>query len=231
MRMTFPLVAMTAVALALAAPARAETATITVVGEGRVDSAPDMATVMLGVTTEAPTAAEAMAANSAELGRVLARMKEAGIADRDLQTAGLSLNPNWDSSYSGSAPKIRGYVASNQLTVRVRALDTLGGVLDKAVQDGANTFNGLTFGLADPGPVRDEARRRAVADALAKGALYAGAAGVTLGPILSISENNFGGGPQPMYRMDAAMASEAVPVAQGEVSTTAQVTVVFRIAE
>ncbi len=213
---------------AAAALAEAESPRITVTGTGSVDSRPDMATISLGVTTQGGTAAEAMGRNSEELGRVLERLRASGIEDRDLQTSGLSLNPNWTNNSDGSAATISGYVASNQLTIRVRALDKLGSILDASVQDGANTLNGVSFGLADPKPLEDEARKRAVADAAARAALLTTAAGVQLGQVLSISE---GGGyqpPMPMYRMEASMDA-AVPVAEGEVSTAATVTVVYAI--
>ena len=225
--------ALLAATLALPMAATAEEAgQITVTGEGRSDAAPDMATISLGVTTEGKTGAEAMAANSAELAKVLANLRGAGVEDRDVQTSGLSLNPNWDYSSSGGAGRIVGYVAANQLTVRVRALDDLGRMLDAAVSDGANTLNGVSFGLSEPGPALDEARVRAVEDARARAALLAGAAGVKLGRILSIAE---GGGqmpPMPMFRMEASAADAApVPVAAGEVSTLASVTIVWEIKE
>lgn len=207
----------------------AETALITVTGEGSVEAKPDMATVTLGVTTEGATAAEAMAANAVQLGAVLEQLRAAGIEDRDLQTSGLSLNPNWQQPQGEMTPRIVGYLAMNQLTVRVRDLEALGGVLDRSIQDGANTFNGLTFGLADPVPALNEARKRAVADAMARAKLLSGAAGVTLGSVVSITEGGGMGGPVPMFRMAAADAASAIPVAAGEISTTASVTMVFEL--
>ena len=214
-------------ALALPIAARADTAQITVTGEASLPVQPDVATLALGVTTQAATAAEAMAANSAALSGVLARLKSAGIAESDLQTSNLTLNPNWVGYDSGSTPTIAGYTASNLLTVRVRALDTLGSVLDAAITDGANTLNGLTFELSDPKPKLDEARRAAVADAMARAALLVEAAGATLGPVQSISEGGGFVNPQPMFRQDAA--SSPVPVAAGEIGVTATVTMVFKI--
>lgn len=233
MRVLNALLLATALALPLTTPLwAADAATITVTGEGRVDSRPDMASISLGVTTQGDTAAAAMAANSTELARVLENLRASGIADRDLQTSGLSLNPNWDSSYSGTGvPKILGYVASNMVTVQVRALDSLGAVLDAAVSDGANTLNGVTFGLAEPEPVLDEARKRAVDDAKRRAGLLAEAAGVTLGKVMSISETGGYAQPGPMFRMGADAASAPVPVAEGEVSMTAMVTMTWVIAE
>lgn len=217
----------------LAVPALgAETALITVTGEGSVEAKPDMATVTLGVMTEAATAAEAMAANSVQLGAVLEQLRAGGIADRDIQTSGLSLNANWQQPDGETSPRIVGYQAMNQLTVRVRDLDALGGVLDRTIQDGANAFNGLSFGLADPLPALNEARKRAVADAVARAKLLTQAAGVTLGPVVSITEGGGMGGPVPMFRMAADAAGAApVPVAAGEISTTASVTMVFELVQ
>jgi hypothetical protein len=233
-RLTLPVVLAAALAVGLAAgrPAMAETpdAVISVTGEGSVERAPDIATIQIGVTTVGETAAEALAANSAAMEAVMARLTATGIQPRDLQTSGLSVNPNWtgyDSSVSGG-PQISGYTAFNMLTVRVRAIDTLGGVLDASVSDGANTLNGLTFGLADPKPAFDEARKAAVADARAKAQLLAEAAGVKLGAIVSISEGGGTVDPQPMFR-DAA--ASAPPVAGGEVGYSAAVTIVWELAE
>jgi uncharacterized protein YggE len=223
-------IALAMLVMAAAMPARAteEAARITVTGEGRVDAAPDMATVSLGVVTEGATAAEAMAANSIQLSMVLEQLKASGIEDRDIQTQGLSINPNWQQTEADPTPRIVGYQASNMLTVRVRALERLGAVLDMAIADGANSFNGVSFGLSDPLPAMTEARKRAVADAMARAGVLTQAAGLTLGPVVSISEGGGFGGPQPMYRMDAAAASP-VPIAAGEVSTLASVTMVFEL--
>lgn len=220
---------------AFSLPARADSVPlshlpqITATGEGRVDAAPDLATLSIGMTTQGKTAAEAMEANSAALAAVLANLRAAGIEGRDLQTSGLSLNPVW-SNYSGTeAPRITGFQAMNMLTVRVRALDRLGAVLDAAVKDGANTLNGLSFGVDNPAPLLDEARARAVADARRRAEVLASAAGVRLGRILSISEGG-GGAPVPQYRMEASVAAAPVPVEQGEVTLAAQVAIVWEIA-
>lgn len=208
----------------------AETATLTVTGMATVETVPDLATLSLGVTTMGPTAGAAMKANSDAVAAVIARLKTTGVADRDIQTSNLSLNPNWVPNASGTASEIQGYMATNMVTIRIRALDTTGAVLDAAIADGANSLNGLYFGLQDPRPAEDEARTLAVADALARAALLAGAAGTTLGPILSITD---GGAapplPGPMYRMEDNAA--AVPVEAGSLGITASVTMVFQIDE
>ncbi len=231
MRM-FPALA-TAIVLALPAAAETVPATIAVTGEGKVDMAPDMAMLSLGVMTQADTAAAALKANSDGLSGALDRLKAAGIEDRDIQTSGLSLQPNIDYSSSGREPQVRGYTASNMLTVRLRDLSVLGQTLDAVVIEGANTLNGLSFGLQDPDEATDEARRRAVADAAHKAALYAEAASVTLGRIVTISEQGNYGGPQPMMMAEARFAKDAgsVPVASGEISIGATISVVYEIAQ
>ena len=205
---------------------------ITVAGEGRIEAMPDMATITLGVTHEAKEARDAMQATSEAVARVLERLAAMGIAPRDLQTRQLSLNPVWsDSATSGSdRRRITGFVASNTVMVRVRDLAALGGILDMVIEDGANDFNGLRFGLQDPAPLMDEARQRAVADAMDRAKLLAAAAGVTLGPVLSIDEHG-GGSVAPMAEMAMRMSAASAPVAAGELSITANVAMVFAIAE
>ena len=229
MRVLKALFLSTALALPMAAPALAE-GVITVTGDASVAATPDMATVSLGVTTEGATAAEAMAANSAALTAVIDRLKAAGIADIDLQTANLSINPNWTGYDSGETPKISSYVAMNMLNVRVRDLASLGGVLDASIADGANTLNGISFEMSNPRPVQDEARKSAVADAAARAELYASAAGVKLGKITAISEQMNYNGPMPTFYADAKAAAP-VPVATGQIALQAQVMVTYQIAD
>lgn len=222
-----------AMAVQMAAlPALAETAKsrITVTGEGRVDARPDMAVITLGVATQGDTAAAALSENSTRLAAVLAQLKAAGVAERDLQTSGLSLGPRMDYSREGQPPKVVGYEASNMVTVRVRDLTALGGILDKAVGDGANTFHGLSFGLTDSTAALDAARVDAVKEAARKAAMMADAAGVTLGPVIEMTESGGAPDPMPMYRKGAvAMAAEAVPVEGGEVSYSVNVTVTWEL--
>ncbi len=203
---------------------------ITVTGQGRADAQPDMAMISVGVSSQAASAKQALAQTNSATARVLERLKAAGIAARDLQTGALSLSPRWDQrGEPGQERAITGYLATNSVRVRVRQLADLGKMLDTAVELGANQFNGLSFGLQDPGPQTDKARRAAVADALARARLYAAAAGVKLGPILSISEA--GVTPPPMPQMRSMAAAEAVPLAPGEVTLEASVTVVFAIGQ
>jgi uncharacterized protein YggE len=224
------LAACLAAACLLAAPAQAA-GKITVSGTGEVFAAPDMATLTLGVTTEAAEAAAAMQENSEAMAAVMARLSALGIGERDMQTSSLSLSPRWQEPQPGETqPGISGFVVSNMLTVEVHDLAGLGGVIDAALGDGANTLGGLFFGIEDDAALREAARRAAVADAAAKARVLAEAAGVTLGAVGEIVEGGDFGGPFPGARMEMALDG-APPVAPGEVGLTVTVTMTWAIAE
>jgi uncharacterized protein YggE len=213
-----------------ALPARAD-GTITVSGTGLVAAVPDIATLSLGVTTEGPEAAEAMRRNGEAMAAVLAELAAQGVAERDVQTSSISLSPRWEPPRPNETePRVSGFVATNMVTVVMRDVDAVGGVLDAVLGQGANSLNGLSFGLSDDAALKDEARRGAVADAVAKARVLAEAAGVTLGPVEEIVEGGGIGGPFPQARMDMAMA-EAVPVAPGELSLQVTVTMTWAIGE
>ena len=203
---------------------------ITVTGIGTVETVPDMAVITLGVTHEAKEARAALLATSEAVQQVFDRLAEMGIEARDMQTSDLSLSPVWSNRASSSEPpKITGFQASNRVTVRVRDLAALGGILDAVVSDGANTFNGLEFGVKEPKPLRDQARAKAVADAQDRARQLAEAAGVELGRVVSISEQSHDPQPRPMMRMAAMAESMDVPVAGGEIGLSGSVTMVFEI--
>ncbi|GHC66950.1 SIMPL domain-containing protein [Neogemmobacter tilapiae] len=225
MRVFSSLMLASALAMAPMSAVLAQEASVVVNGEGFVDVAPDIATINLGVTTTADSAAAAMAANSEAVNAVMERLAASGVAASDIQTANLSLGPDYSSydSSTGGAPSR--YVASNYVNVQVRDLAKLGEILDSAIADGANTLNGITFGLADPRPAQDKARAAAVADAQAKATLLAQAAGVALGPVTAVVEAGGYVNPTPMFKREASDA--AVPVAGGELSVQANVTVTF----
>ncbi|WP_457651024.1 SIMPL domain-containing protein [Profundibacter sp.] len=222
-----------ALVLLMATPVMAqESRRIVVSGHGVVETVPDMATISMGVVSEAKTAGDALAKNTDALAAVLKQLAEAGIESRDIQTNNLSLSPRWNNggSMSKAAPEIRGFIANNTVSVRVRDLAQLGVVLDAVVQNGANSFHGLSFGLQDMAPAQNEARVAAIRDAMAKALLYATAAGVELGDVVSISDGAVRSARPVMMEADM-MRSMAVPVAKGELSVTADVTVVFGIAD
>ena len=206
--------------------------TISLTGHGEVRLAPDMAIVSIGVTSQAKTAAEALAANTAAMQSVLAALKSAGIADKDIQTSSFMVQPRYLYNNEGRPPQLDGYDVSNGVTAAVRQLSSLGAVLDHAVSAGSNQINGVQFSISKPETSLDEARRLAVDDARRKAVLYANAGHVALGDILSISENTGYPPPVPMLR-GAAMKAEAmssdVPIAQGEQAISTDVNIVWEI--
>ncbi|MHA6691224.1 SIMPL domain-containing protein [Devosia sp. A449] len=219
----------------LALPAYA--GTISIEGRGEVMAAPDMAQISSGVTTQGATAREALDANTAAMAELIAALKATGIEARDIQTSGFSVNPNYvysdardDNGYT-LPPKINGYQVSNTVTVAVRQLDALGTILDKSVTVGANTINGVSFAVADPSALYDEARKAAFADARAKAELYATAAGGRLDEIESISETQGYNQPQPypMYARADMAASAPVPVEAGELAFAINVVVQWEL--
>jgi uncharacterized protein YggE len=211
--------------------------TIAIEGRGEVTAAPDMATINSGVTTQGATAREALDANTSAMAELIAALKASGIEARDIQTSGFSVNPNYvytderDANGYTLPPKINGYQVSNTVTVAVRKLDTLGSILDKSVTVGANTVNGVSFSVADPSDLYDQARKAAFADARAKAELYATVAGSALEDIVSISETQGFNPPQPypMYAKAEMAADAAVPVEVGELSFAINVNVQWEL--
>ena len=204
---------------------------IIVNGNGVARAAPDMAIIRIGVSREARTASQAMAEANAAASAVLDNIKANGVEDRDVQTASISLSPVWDHS-NNRRPQVRGYVVSNDLSVRVRHLDNLGQLLDALVADGANTMNGLRFAIAETEGLEAAARADAVKNARSKAETLAAAAGVALGPVQEIREGGAVATPQPMMR-GAMMEADAagVPVAAGELDIRVNVNVVFAISD
>jgi uncharacterized protein len=200
----------------LVAPAQAQNAapaTISVTGEATVSVPPDLAEVDGGVTTEAKTAREASESNNVAMGKVLLALKGAGIAEKDIQTSRLSLQPQNAPNRSGP-PAIVGYSASNRVTIRVRDVTKVADVIDTLVSAGANDIGGIHFSVSAASKLLDDAREQAIADARRKAEIYAKATGVALGSPLSISEEG-SPAPMPFRKMVGAMAA-AAPVAQGE---------------
>ena len=202
-------------------------------GEAEASVAPDMAILQLTVTREAETARAALDANSRAMAEVIAAMREGGVAERDLQTAGFSIQPRYvyPKPRNEQPPRIVGYTVRNSLSVRVRDLEDLGALLDRSVTLGVNEGGGVRFTNADPSAALAEARAAAVRDAMARAQTMAGAAGVKLGDVLEISEQTLGSGPRPVYaaRAMAMEAADAVPIQAGENSYRVVVQVSFAI--
>jgi len=207
--------------------------TISVVGEGLATARPDMAVVSLGVVSQAPRAGDALAQNSKLMTEVVAAVKGAGIEARDIETSQISLRPQYSYPGQGSreAPKLVGYEANNTVSIRVRAFDKLGGLLDRLVTSGANQIRGVELTLAEPGPVRDQAREAAMKDAMRRAQLLADAAGVRILRLFSASEE-VSDPPRPLMRMsaDAAAQRAPVPIEAGEQEIRGRVSAVFEIA-
>ena len=218
----------------LALPAQAQNEnTISVTGIGSVEAPPDMAEIRVGVDTNARAARDALMANSQAMAALFAVLSEAGVEAADMQTTTLSLHPRYERRNNSGSVTVTGYAASNGLFVRVRDIEATGLILDRLSEAGANVIQSVTFSIADPAPLEEAARRGAVANARAKAELYAEEAGITLGRVLSLSEQGIRR-PQPqMMEMARAQSFEGAPppVAGGELSITASISAVFEIAE
>jgi uncharacterized protein YggE len=196
---------------------------------GEVRATPDMATITFAVVTEAPTAADSMSQNAARMNQVMAALRRAGINERDVQTSGLNLSAQYD-YVENNPPRLRGYQASNQVTVVINDLTKAGSTADAVVAAGVNQISGISFGLKDPSAAENQARQIAVRNLQAKAALYSQALGTPLGGIRSLTE---GGGyapqpPRPMYAM-ARMegAADMTPVSAGELVVRIDITGVY----
>jgi uncharacterized protein YggE len=221
-------------AIASAAPARAQTQqadvppAISVSGEASVSAPPDLAMIDAGVGSDAKTAREVAETNNTAMAKVLQALKSANIDDKDTQTSRLSLQPQYAPSRPGQTTLV-GYHASNRVTVKLRDVSKLAGVIDALVSAGANDISNIYFTVSEPSKLLDQAREKAIADARRKAEIYARAAGVTLGSPLSISED---GTPAPMFRvrtLAAPMAEKSVPIAQGEETLSITVSVTWAI--
>jgi len=197
--------------------------TLTVTGNGEASAVPDMATMRLGVSHSDRDAADAMDRVAKDGNAILAELREAGLAETDIQTGSISLSSNWDYD----AQKVTGFTASISMSVYLRDLDLLGEVLATVTDVGGNNFGGFSLGLQDSAALNAEARAAAVADALAKARQYAEAAGVELGDILTIREGSGGGGysmEQPVFAMAEARSVTPIEVAAGETTVSQSVT-------
>ena len=236
-----PLVLALFLAIALPMTANAETPAdvgavvaqgtlLAVSAEASARRVPDVASVSTGVVTQAADANAAMRANAVQMDKLMAAIRASGIAERDIQTSGINLNPNYK-YVENQPPAIVGYQASNTVNVKVRDLARLGKVLDAFVANGANQINGPSFEVDRPDEAYDEARLAALKKARARAETYAAALGLNVRRIVSISE---GGAslPRPMPRLRAmamdSMAKET-SVSPGEASLSVSIDVVFEL--
>lgn len=227
-------------ALALAGGAGAQSApdadalfhatTLSIAASGDVKALPDKATISLGVLTTAPTAAQAMADNAGRMTQVIAALRRQGLEGKDVQTSGVNLGAQYD--YQPNKPqRLIGYQASNQVTVTVHDVARLGPALDAATAAGADSINGVSFGIEHPEALEDQARLNAVQALQARAQLYAGAAGYRVGRLVSLSES---GGSQPMAYAAKMVTVQAVrlaptPVEAGELTVHVEVSGLYEL--
>ena len=226
-----PLAAARAQDAAGASDARFRATTLDVQAEGVAHVVPDMATITLGVATDAPTAAAAQARDAQRMAMVIDALHRAALAGRDLQTSSLSLSPQYVYA-EGQPPKLTGYRASNGVTVRVRDLSRLATVVDAVAQAGADEVSGVAFALQDPQGAEDAARRDAVRKLQAQAQLYAGATGLRLQRLVTLAET---GGyspqpPRPMMAMSMRAKEVSTPVEAGELDVRVQVRATYELA-
>jgi uncharacterized protein len=200
--------------------------TITVVGEGIVKVKPDVAQATVGVELSRPTVAEASAEVSDTMDDVMAALREQGIAEKDMQTTGFSV---WsDQAYNPDGTRGEmAYRVSNQVNVTIRDLDSVGAVLDAAMEAGANSIYGVTFSLEDKKSAQSDARAEAVADATDKAEELAELTGLMLGNVVSVSEVIGGGGYYGGVYETAAGMGGGGPIAPGELEVSVQLQVVY----
>ncbi len=202
---------------------------LTVVGSGKSSARPDVAEIQMGVVTQAPSAARALKDNNEAMARLFGTLDGLGIDRKDVQTSSLNITPQYRRGPHGEQqPEIVGYRVTNTVRLKVRHLDALGRILDEVVQQGANQVSGIHFAVAEPTPLLDEARRKAVADARRKAELYAAEAGVALGSVLLVQEQT-PHLPGPIVVGYARAAAPGVPVAEGELDFSASITVTYAI--
>ncbi|GAB4517321.1 MAG: SIMPL domain-containing protein [Roseibium sp.] len=201
---------------------------ITMEGRGTVSVTPDMAVLTASVVSTGQNAAEALSENSAAIAAVIEAIKAEGIEAKDIQTRGFGIFPRYDHSKSSEGrPEITGYEVRNGVEVNVRDLARLGGLLTLVVDSGANAVDSIRFEVSDPEEKLDEARRKAVAAARHKAGIFAAAAGVDLGAIVSISETGTSLPGPVMMRAEGLMMAKSgpVPVEAGEETIAANVTI------
>ena len=229
MRVRTALAATLIAAMASTASAQTLQPTVSVTGEASISVPPDLAQIDSGVTTEAKTAREASEANNKAMAGVLQALKNAGLAEKDIQTSRLSLSPQSTPGRNPNAPfQITGYRASNRVTVTIRDITKVADTIDVLVGSGANEISGISFMVSKASKLLDDARTEAIADARRKAEIYAKAANISLGAPISISEETTPS-PAPYRKMAVRMDAAAAPVAQGEETLRVSVSVSYEL--
>ena len=198
---------------------------------GEATRVPDIAIVNAGVVTRAASARAALEQNAARMERVRNALRRAGIADRDIQTSNISLNPEYR-YIENRAPQLTGYTASNQVSVRFRDIAKTGDILDALVAEGANQINGPSLTIDEPEGALNEARTKALAAGRARAELYARALNMRVVRLLSVSESARGDFPRPMEVMmaaDARGAAASTKIDTGEQKLSVTLGMVFEL--
>jgi uncharacterized protein YggE len=219
-----------AAAAAQASPSEAIRGTrLTVTGEGRVTRPPDYLGIVAGVSTETPTAADAIRQNAVKMEAVRTALRSAGIADRDIRTSSLRLQPQWQQA--PNQPRLfTGYMVTNELSIRFRDIANAGRAIDALVSAGANEIRGPDPGIDRPEAALDEARSLAVANARARAELYARALGLRIRRVVSVDER--GGSDMGMANFannNSAGFAVDTSIDPGVQALTAEVTIVFEL--
>lgn len=228
----FALALIAAGAFAAPALAQEQTPVIRVTATATVTAPPDEAGITVGVVSEGVTAQEAMRANTEKMQRVMTELAAAGIPASDIATQNISLNPRYTRDRDGdsAARRIDGYEASNIVRIRVDEIDRLGGALDAVVTAGVNTINAIEFSIEDTSELEARARAQAASDLREKAEQYAVALGTRVVGVVSIDEQ-MGGRPMPLQRMEMAADGKAVPLSAGDVDVSVTLSGAFEIDE
>ena len=207
-------------------PVSADATVIQLQASGSASAVPDLGMISAGVVSQDSDSSRALAANARQMNQVLAALRKAGVADRDIQTGSLSLSPQYRHT-DNQPPTLAGYQASNSVRIRLRDPSSMGKVIDTLAREGANQIDGPHFSVEHPGPLEQQARLAALADARAQADTYAKALGLTVRRVLSISDNGHSA-PAPMFRrmqaVSAEMADTSVAPGESQVQVTLSVT-------
>lgn len=211
------------------ADAQPDKRTISLAASGAVKTAPDKVDISTGVSTEARTAREALDQNTQAMAKVIEALKADGVDAKDIQTVNFSVGPIYEQRTDDKPPVVVGYRVTNQVRITLHDVGKLGAILDKVVSLGSNQIDSIEFGVEEPEALKDEARKLALKNVTDNAKLYAEAAGVGLGQILSITEED--SSYQPRYapmatRMDSA---KEVPIEAGTAAVEVRVRVTWEI--
>jgi uncharacterized protein YggE len=203
---------------------------ITVDGTGKVTAQPNIAQITVGVQTGTQSSATAaMNLLTQKFNAVVASVKSQGIKDEDINTTNFSVNPSYD--YSNGQQTLKGFEATESITIKVRKLDSVGTVISQATSQGANQVGGINFTVDDPNALQLAAQQNAIKDAKSKAEQLTKTLGVGLGRVKSFNttSNNV---PRPfeMNSLSAPVAKDAggaapeVPVGSQDITSSVTIT-------